>query len=312
MFKNILDSQDRTSFNQAIGLHIIILVMSLVAPDIFSHRSRLPEIYTVNLFRVTELPEQPPVEQPVANRRSEDETAEPVAAAKVALEPETSKSDIATVPAGSVPNEIISINPAGQKIKKTTPSPPPVDRQALEKLRLKQALASIKAEQNLRAAEQNLRTAKKKASEATASAVDKLRQSLQTTATVKTYTGETPAPASSATATDVGGPQPDSPGVEVDEAMKHYFSAVYQRIHQHWILPDLQNWDSTLQGIVIISVRRDGTIIKSHFESKSSNTYFNQSLIKAVQAAEPLPRFPAEFKENSLEIGLRFRLQDML
>lgn len=305
MFKNIIDIQDKASLNQAIGLHLVLLLISLTAPDIFNHRPNLPEVYTVNLFRVADLPEQ----QPAANEAVGPMEKEAATVPKPEIEPVSSESAIVAPMPSAVPAEIISIKPLRQKIKKTEPpvAVAPVDRRELEKLRRQRALTRIRAEQNLKAAE-------KKAAVAASSAVDKLRQSLQTAATAKTDGGtEAAQPSDSpATAAVDGGPPTNSPGIEVDEAMKHYYSAVYQRIHRQWILPDLQNWDSGLQGIVIITVRRNGTIINSRFESESSNNYFNQSLLKAVRAAEPLPPFPEEFKQQHLEIGLRFRLQDML
>ena len=89
--------------------------------------------------------------------------------------------------------------------------------------------------------------------------------------------------------------------------MKQYLSAVYQKIHDHWVLPDLQNWDNALEAILSITIKRDGTVTDSYFESKSANIYFNQFVLKAVKDASPLPPFPSQLKEDTFEIGLRFK-----
>ena len=89
--------------------------------------------------------------------------------------------------------------------------------------------------------------------------------------------------------------------------MKQYFSAVYQKIHDNWVLPDLQNWDNSLEAILVIVIRKDGTITDSYFERKSDNIYFNQFVLKAIKDSTPLPPFPEQLDENTLEIGLRFK-----
>jgi len=89
--------------------------------------------------------------------------------------------------------------------------------------------------------------------------------------------------------------------------MKQYFSAVYQRIHDNWILPDLQNWDNSLEAVLVVTIRKDGVIADSFFERKSNNIYFNQFVLKAVKDSSPLPPFPEQLEENTLEIGLRFK-----
>ncbi|MEJ2270414.1 MAG: energy transducer TonB [Desulfobulbaceae bacterium] len=72
-------------------------------------------------------------------------------------------------------------------------------------------------------------------------------------------------------------------------------------------MPDLQNWDNSLEAVLIIKIRRDGTVTDTFFERKSDNIYFNQFVLKALKDAAPLPPFPDQLQENSFEIGLRFK-----
>ena len=94
--------------------------------------------------------------------------------------------------------------------------------------------------------------------------------------------------------------------------MKQYLATVYQKIHEHWVLPDLQNWDNSLEAVLVIVIQRDGTVAKSYFERKSDNIYFNQFVLKAVKDAAPLPPFPDQLQENTFEIGLRFKPGELL
>lgn len=78
-------------------------------------------------------------------------------------------------------------------------------------------------------------------------------------------------------------------------------------MHDHWVLPDLQNWDNALEAVLIIIIRKDGFVTDSFFERKSDNIYFNQFVLKALREASPLPPFPDQLDKNTLEIGLRFK-----
>ena len=100
---------------------------------------------------------------------------------------------------------------------------------------------------------------------------------------------------------------PRGTGIEPDFYLKQYLATVYQTIHDHWVLPDLQNWDNSLEAVLVINIRKDGVITDSFFERKSANIYFNQFVLKAVKDSSPLPPFPAQLTENNFEIGLRFK-----
>jgi colicin import membrane protein len=69
----------------------------------------------------------------------------------------------------------------------------------------------------------------------------------------------------------------------------------------------MQNWNESLEALMVVIVRSDGAIIQSFFEKKSGNPYFNQFVEKTIKEAAPLPQFPADLKKTKLEIGLRFR-----
>ena len=284
-----LSSEWRKPFHFSIGLHIILVVLAMLAPVLFKQQPRFPEIYTVNLFTAIEVAETSP-------SSAETSTAKP---AVRQIEPEAKKPAVSIQPAKpevspAVKTAItkpVSLKPIKQKIKvgKTK------EEEALDKAKLSQMVQRIKA--------------KAEAGQAAKDAVSKLADSL------KTHTpGPTPGPSEKTTTAQTGSTTktggvsgPKGTGIEPDFYMKQYLSAVYQKIHDHWVLPDLQNWDNALEAVLIIIIRKDGFVTDSFFERKSDNIYFNQFVLKALKEASPLPSFPDQLDKSTLEIGLRFK-----
>jgi len=289
----------RKPLNLSIGLHIVVLGIAMLAPSLFNSKPRLPEIYTVNLYTATEVAETPPPPAEIPK-------AKPVEKPAVRkIEPEAKKPPISIQPAKpepALPAETavvkpVSLNPVVMKVKvgKTK------EEEALDKAQLSKVIQRIKT----KAAEKE---AREKADQAAKEAVSKLAEAL------KTRSPQISAP----TAVKTGGQEeatkesaeitgPKGTGIEPEFYMKQYLSAVYQKIHDHWVLPDLQNWDNSLEAVLSIVIKRDGTVDNSYFEKKSDNIYFNQFVLKAVKEASPLPPFPNQLKEDVLEIGLRFK-----
>jgi outer membrane biosynthesis protein TonB len=289
----------RKPLNLSIGLHIVVLGLAMLAPTLFKSEPRLPEIYTVNLFSATEMAETPP---PPAETPKEKPAAKPVVRQ---IEPEVKKPVVSIQPAKTetapaektVPVKPVSLNPVvmKKKVGKTK------EEEALEKARFTKAVERIK----VKAAEKE---ARERADRAAKDAVSKLADSLKTTlpqtsdATTVKSTGQTD---TTAETTRVSGPR--GTGIEPSFYEKQYYSAIVQKIHDHWVLPDLQNWDNSLEAVLSIVIKRDGTVDNSYFEKKSANIYFNQFVLKAVKEASPLPPFPDQLEEDILEIGLRFK-----
>ncbi|UCD65424.1 MAG: TonB C-terminal domain-containing protein [Deltaproteobacteria bacterium] len=290
---SMIISEWRKPFNISIGLHIIVLVLAMLAPSLFDRKPKLPEIYTVNLFTATEVagPEAPAPKAPApkaaakpAVKKIEPATKKPV----VSIKP--SKPEVA--PAVKTISKPVSLKPLKQKVKvgKTK------EEEAKDKAKLSRVVQRLKATAAQKEAEEV-------ADEAAKDAVSKLADALKTTTgTATRATGKT---TSAAKSTGISGPR--GTGIEPDFYMKQYLSAVYQKIHDHWVLPDLQNWDNSLEAVLVITIMKDGTVTKSFFERKSNNIYFNQFVLKALKDASPLPPFPDQLKENSFELGLRFK-----
>jgi colicin import membrane protein len=295
---SMLSSEWRKPFNISIGLHVIALAFAVLAPSLFDRQPRLPEIYTVNLFTASEVaePEAPAVKAPVtktaekpAARQIEPEIKKPVVSIQQS-KPEVSPTVKTTIA------KPISLRPVKQKIK--------VGKTKEEEIRDKAKLSQVVQRLKASAVQKETQEA---ADVAAKNAVDKLADALKTkTATATKPAVKAPGQTTSTTkSAGISGPR--GTGVEPDFYMKQYLSTVYQKIHDHWVLPELQNWDNSLEAVLVINIRRDGVVTKSFFERQSTNIYFNQFVLKALKDASPLPPFPDQLKENTFEIGLRFK-----
>ena len=285
---SMLSGEWRKPLNVSIGLHIIIVIFAMLAPVLFKQQLRLPEIYTVNLFTAIEVAETSPspAETSAAKpavRQIEPEIKKPAISIQP-VKPEVSPAVKTTI------TKPVSLKPIKQKIKvgKTK------EEEALDKAKLSQVVQRIKA--------------KAEAGQAAKDAVSKLADSLNTHTP-----GPTPGPSEKTTTAQTGSTTktatvsgPKGTGIEPDFYMKQYYSAVFQKIHDHWVLPDHQNWDNSVRAILVVIVRRDGVIKNSFFEKKSNDIYFNQFVLDTMKDASPLPPFPDQLKENTIEFGFRF------
>ena len=292
---NMFSTEWRKPLNISIGLHVIILALAMLAPSLFDRQPRLPEIYTVNLFTAVEEAAAPvPSPAPKADAKPAVRTLEPeVKKPAVSIQPSEPEAapDIQTTIA-----KPISLEPLQQKIKvgKTK------EEEAFDKAKLSRVVQRLKAS----AAQKEARAAADKAAK---DAVSKLADAMKSDTAAATGMAAQKTAQASATKESSGLAGPRGTGVEPDFYMKQYLSAVYQKIHDNWILPDLQNWDNALEAVLVIKISREGTVRDTFFERKSDNIYFNQFVLKAVKDASPLPPFPDQLKEGILEIGLRFK-----
>jgi colicin import membrane protein len=89
--------------------------------------------------------------------------------------------------------------------------------------------------------------------------------------------------------------------------LKQYFSLLYDRVHSYWILPEMRKWDRNLETIVVLTIRRDGSIADMQIERRSRDQFFDQFVMKTLESAAPMPRFPTMMSQATIEVGLRFK-----
>jgi TonB family protein len=125
--------------------------------------------------------------------------------------------------------------------------------------------------------------------------------------------GSAPGPSgSSGAARGASGPAgPGGTGEELALARRLYYTEVWAAIKRQWVLPKSLINVQGLEAVVVIVVRRDGKIESMQFEKRSGNQLFDDSVLRAIQKADPLPKFPDIYSPPRDEIGVRFRPEDL-
>ncbi len=65
------------------------------------------------------------------------------------------------------------------------------------------------------------------------------------------------------------------------------------------------------EAVVILTVRRDGKILKASFKRRSNNPLFDDSVLKAIERSDPLPGFPDGYRKSHEEVEINFSLRDL-
>ncbi|NWG02072.1 MAG: TonB family protein [Syntrophaceae bacterium] len=114
-------------------------------------------------------------------------------------------------------------------------------------------------------------------------------------------------------------PVTPSPKISSDSNMKSelkigledsYYKYVENKIKEEWTLPEnlLKEKELVdLEAIIVIIIEKNGKIQKWWFEKKSGNVLYDQSAMRAIKKAEPLPQIPRELNKETIEFGIRFR-----
>ena len=287
--------------NLAIGLHIVIFAASIILPDLIERRPLLDNVVTVDLVSMPELATTPPaavkpvVKAPQPTVKAVDPPPEPEAA-EVSIAP---KAEVAPEPAA--PAKPISLKPLKRKIRKArdTRLAEEKERDQRAKTLKQQALARKKADQAKKRREQARRQ----------QAVDDARQAQQDAEREAAMARQELASVIRSTVpATTSGRSSGSSGRKVQSVvLKQYLSSLYDRVHSYWILPEMRKWDRGLETIVVLTIRRDGSIAHMEIERKSRDQFFDQFVMKTLQSAAPMPSFPTLMSQPTIEVGLRFK-----
>jgi TonB family protein len=88
-----------------------------------------------------------------------------------------------------------------------------------------------------------------------------------------------------------------------------YFRELDERIRSKWTLPDLALSDPRSLIVQIrITIEMDGKASNVRMEKSSGNSYFDDSVLRAIPKASPLPVPPEQLRgaEDHYEVGFRF------
>ncbi|MFP7755485.1 TonB C-terminal domain-containing protein [Thermodesulfobacteriota bacterium B35] len=275
----------------AIAVHVAFFAGALYLPGIIRHRPLLDEVVTVDLVSLPEPAKAPPAPSPPVRK------AEPVAPKKTTrpvIPPEP--APVAATPVPEVKPEPaasarpVSIRPLKRKIRKArdTRLAEEKERQRLAReARERQRREAVRRQELARA-----REAERKAEEARRRAVAELAALIRTS--------DAAAPSTRRNSSS-GGRQVRS------IVFKQYLSALYDRVHSYWVLPEMRQWDPGLEAVVVLTIGRDGTVLRTTMEKRSRDPFFDRFVMKTIQNASPMPRFSKLMPDKTIEVGLRFR-----
>ncbi|HOJ51014.1 MAG TPA: energy transducer TonB [Syntrophales bacterium] len=95
-----------------------------------------------------------------------------------------------------------------------------------------------------------------------------------------------------------------------ENAFHAYLRLMWERIRGGWVLPPGLFPQDRWEAVVNLRVLRSGKLMDVKLEKSSGNAYFDRSVLRAVQKADPLPPFPPDLHEDAIEVGIRFHSQE--
>lgn len=105
---------------------------------------------------------------------------------------------------------------------------------------------------------------------------------------------------------------PSQPGeTDIGSKMKIYYAAIWARIKNQWVLPQGILSRQNIEAVIHVKILRSGTVADLSFEKRSGNRYFDESAMRAIQKASPLPPLPEWVRDSSIEIGIRFHSSEL-
>lgn len=259
----------------ALVVHIAAFSLSAGLPKLLDRKPILDEVVTVNLVSLPETSGPPPQQAPAKNETMEPAPViKPEAAVKIPIEPKA--------PVVEPLKEVkpVSLKPIKRKVRRTDP-----EKLAREEAERRREQERLKALAEAKREEERARLA---AEEARSALAEMIRQK-----------GVQQSAASSRRSS---GNRQVSSIVE-----QNYYAALYDRVQQFWVLPEMKQWNPTLETRLVATILRDGTIARTVVEKRSGDPFFDQYAMKTLQKAVPLPRFPKLMTQKSIEIGFRFR-----
>jgi len=100
-------------------------------------------------------------------------------------------------------------------------------------------------------------------------------------------------------------------GPSADIRFRAYYDRIWSQIRSAWVVPEgVVASEEDLLTVVGIRISTTGLIEDQRIEMSSGNIYYDQSALRAIRKASPLPPLPQDLDEKSLEVGINFRIDN--
>ena len=85
-------------------------------------------------------------------------------------------------------------------------------------------------------------------------------------------------------------------GKPLDLVTQKYLNDLMERIHSTWGIPGAAA--KNLLTVVTIKIRKDGRIVDMDVDARSGNRIFDESVMRALRAIDPLPPLPPNLGDS--------------
>lgn len=101
----------------------------------------------------------------------------------------------------------------------------------------------------------------------------------------------------------------------IGKGIQLYQMEIESAIKSNWSYPiALLNTKKgkTPEAVILLTVRSDGKILKWRFKKRARDSLFNDSVLKAIERSDPLPKFPPGYRKSYDEVEINFSLKDLI
>jgi TonB family protein len=91
-----------------------------------------------------------------------------------------------------------------------------------------------------------------------------------------------------------------------DFRFAYYLAALRNKIGSRWVPPQGMNAGAPVRAVVYFRIGRDGQVSMSEVETSSGYAFFDQTALRALLSATPLPPLPAGYTDQYLGVHFGF------
>lgn len=279
----------KTPLNLAIAFHVLVILGGYYLPHILNFKPKHPEIYTVNLVNFVE-----PSPAPAVKQQAQQPVVTPKKIAPKKARKEAPIAKIDPVVQKTAPTKTISLKPKKNKIKKkhiVEKNSDTKKQDRIKKQKIADALRAQKiAEEEARIAQQEAELERKLMEANLADAKRVVQQNNSRRTNTQSNTNNRGSSSSNLTAIE-----------------RQFYNAIKGHIHGYWQLPEHKSWNKNLSTTISVTFDANGKIKNTFIENSSGDKIFDQFVLKALRASDPLPRIPPAMKKQTFDIGFVFK-----
>ena len=96
------------------------------------------------------------------------------------------------------------------------------------------------------------------------------------------------------------------------QLMDIYNAEIWHRIQKQWaFFNQLAQGKTNLEATIVAKIMKSGEIRDLWFEERSGNSFFDDSVLRAMKKASPLPPLPEGYPSPYYDVGFRFNLSEL-